>query len=397
MQKGKMKILIIAPYFYPMADVSCVRINSLCQYMINQGDNITIIRNKEYDNCFEIDIENPLAKVETHYVDTKNSRNYKQLSTLYLQEFEKVVKKNTFDLVFITMGPFYSLPICSISKEKYHIPCILDYRDLWLFDMRKKTDFFSPRMLIRKIKGFPIEKKNISAADMVVTVTEKWSNILKTIYRGNKNKYCVVANGYDDVLLKQSENIVTRKIPTGDFNIAVFGKFAYYSEKYAKEVFEAILRLDKDGINVKIIHIGNTEKQMDILLNAHPEYKKYYYNSGFLPYGEGIQIIKQCQASLLVDIRNGAMGTKFYDYVYANVPLLYIGAPHTHLAKLVNTFPGGFVCSEIDDVYRTIKNVISKKIVALTNEYDYEKYSRTEQNKKYYNIIMELTKIDVNL
>ena len=91
------------------------------------------------------------------------------------------------------------------------------------------------------------------------------------------------------------------------------------------------------------------------------------------------------------------MGTKFYDYVYANVPLLYIGAPHTHLAKLVNTFPGGFVCSEIDDVYRTIKNVISKKIVALTNEYDYEKYSRTEQNKKYYNIIMELTKIDVNL
>lgn len=386
-----MKILIVAPYFYPDADVSSVRINSLCTYLLKQGVEVSVIRDKEYENAFEYDNSHILASVETFLVDTKGSRKYTVLKNLYTEKFKQTMDSGSYDLVLITMGPFSTLPLCELCKEIYSVPCILDYRDLWIFDMRRKRDFFKPRMLYRKFRAFPIEKKNICCASRVVTVTEEWKGILRKVYKGDTDKFWCIPNGYDDELLNAPQNADVT-CPAGEFVISVFGKFAFYSPEYAIAVFKAIEQCASGHTKVVINHIGNSEAAIERIFEKKGQYKIFYHNTGFVEYAQGIQMLKASDAVLLVDIRNGAMGTKFYDYVFANKPIIYVGKPNTQLAKLVSEFDGGFVCQDARDVYGAINSIIDNRIDCLTQKGIIGEYARSMQNKKYLNLMYELVK-----
>src|SRR3989304_1250925 len=44
---------------------------------------------------------------------------------------EKLLKEENFDAVFVTAPPFSAFRVFSQIKKKYHIPLVIDYRDLW--------------------------------------------------------------------------------------------------------------------------------------------------------------------------------------------------------------------------------------------------------------------------
>lgn len=388
-----MKVLVVSPYFSPMADVSCVRINSLCTYLLKQGVEITVIRDKNYDHCLNENDSDIHKRVELHLVDTKGSRKYAILCSLYAEVFEKILASNQYDLVLITMGPFSTLPLCEISTQKYGVPCVLDYRDLWIFDVRRKREFLNPRILYRKIRAYPIEKRAVNCASAVVTVTEDWCGILKKVYGKNSKKFYVISNGYDDEQLSMIENELSTSLnlPECDFMISVFGKFAYYSPEYATEIFEAIAKFAAEKEKILINHIGNREAVLEDLLEKRCMYRDYYHNSGFVKYIKGIQMLRASDAVLLVDIRNGAMGTKFYDYVFANKPLIYLGKPNTQLARLVSGFDGGYVCRNAEEVYSAIKQIKDNHIVHLSDDQNISQYSRSIQNQHYFELIRKLS------
>ncbi|MEC1154372.1 glycosyltransferase [Cytobacillus horneckiae] len=383
-----MKILIVSPFFPPSATVAIVRISSLAKELLKKGHELTIIRN-EYDERIDklsnSDVE--LINLKTYTVKVNQSVRYFEASKRYKEVFREIMDQKNFDLVFITAGPYYTIPLCKVAKEEYNTKCIIDYRDLWIFDMRNKIDFFKPINLIKKLVYLPIERRNIKCADLVVTVTEEWRQILKKVYK--REEFEVITNGYDDEQLKNITNTVD--YPYHDrLVIAVFGKLSYYSVEYGIKFFSAMDTLSKKYPNLLVLHIGLPEKETEEAMRISGFDLEKYVNTGFVNYTNGIELLKNSNACVIIDIRKGAMGTKFYDYVFVNKPLIYLGKKNTHLDRLVQRFENGFSCYTEKDLMEAVSKVEEDSISLLTNAGNAEKYSRSIQNKKYIELIDNL-------
>lgn len=386
-----MKILIVSPFFPPFGSVAIVRISSIAHELLKKGHELTIIRN-EFDSRIEqlSDSDEQLLNLETYTVDVDQSVRFFEASKRYKTVFRKLMDKEKFDLVFITAGPFYTIPLCKIAKEEYNTSCILDYRDLWILDIRNIMDFIKPINLAKKMVYFPIERRNIKYADLVVTVTEQWKQILKKVYKPKKVE--VISNGYDDELLKKSSNIIVENKFEDKFVIAVFGKLSYYSLEYGIRFFKSLNILRKKYPNLMVLHIGIPEKETEEAIRISGFNSENYFNTGFLKYTEGIEMLKNANLCVIIDVRKGAMGTKFYDYVFVNKPLVYLGKKNTHLDKLVQEFKNGFSCYSEVDLVNAISKIYDEKVTQLTSSDDAEKFARSKQNKKYIEMIENISR-----
>lgn len=385
-----MKILIVSPFFPPEKTVAVIRISSLVRELLKQGHELTIIRN-EYDqdelHLSDDDIE--FNKLKQYKVNVDPSVRFFEASKRYKNVFKKVLDKEKFDLVLITAGPFYTIPLVKIAKTEYNTKCIIDYRDLWVFDIRNIKDFFKPLNIVKKIVYFPIEKANINHANLVVTVTEEWKQILKKVYR--KNKFEVVANGYDDEQLNRVKSLKDNPYPD-KFVITVFGKLAYYSVDYGVKFFKALKALSENYPDLLVLHVGLPEKETEKAIEVSGFDKQKYKNTGFIQYTEGIQLLKKSKVNVIIDVRKGAMGTKFYDYIYVNKPIIYFGKKNTQLDNMVKKFENGFSCYDEADLIKVVTKIKEYHISSLTISSQLENYSRSQQNKKYIKLMEKICK-----
>ena len=392
-----MKILIVATYFPPHATVAVVRVSRLVRYLLKQGHSISVLTNKMDERTEEVK-NFGTGKIDSITEVVQNPKeSYPRRSEAYKGAFRRCMKEQKPDCVFITCGSYETVPLCEICKNEFNTRCVLDYRDLWIFDMRSKKEFFSPKKLSRKLMFYPIERKAIASADSVITVTDGWADILRRVYRKYRDKIDVVYNGYDDTLFAQitdeernkAEEILN-KIPNRENAVilASFGKLIYYSYDYGKMLLTAAASLLKKYPNLMIFHIGEKEKDIDKMMQETGFPTDHFICTGFCPYQIGMEMLKNADVNLLVDIRKQAIGTKIYDYIYANRPVLYVGAPNTYLSELVSGFSGGYACNQLANTESAISEIIEKSITKLTDEADTVTYSRSIQNKKLEKFIV---------
>jgi len=109
----------------------------------------------------------------------------------------RVIKKEKPDIVFVSAPPFSSfVPVVAIAHLK-KVPCILDYRDEWLFtrdnwensiksSLAKKVDHVLERYVLKRCSGF-------------VTANQSYIDSILDRYPAiPAHKGAVVTNGYDD-------------------------------------------------------------------------------------------------------------------------------------------------------------------------------------------------------
>jgi len=388
-----MKLLIVATHFPPYSSVAVVRIASLTRFLIKQGYEITVLTNKHEFNSEEANVDSLLNEVNKVEIDVSQANGkFFECRDLYIKEFHKLMKVNQFDCVFITSGLFYTLPLCKISKVNYNTKCIIDFRDLWVFDIRSIKEFINPSNLLRKFVFFPIERQAIKYADKVITVTDGWSEILKKVHSKYNRKICVVYNGYDEEYLNKSisdekneKNLV--EIDSKKFNIMSFGKLSYYSKHYSSVFFTAIKRLDREYPLIRVIQIGSEEKETNEVLLKTGFNRDKYINTGFCDYREGMVLLAKADVCVLIDIRKKAIGTKLYDYIFTNKPIIYVGKRNTYLSNFVASFEYGYSCQTEEQVMCALKNIIEQKIEKLSTNNSVKKYSRQMQNKAFLRII----------
>ena len=95
-----------------------------------------------------------------------------------------------------------------------------------------------------------------------------------------------------------------------------------------------------------------------------------------------MEVLKSADMNLLIDIRKQAIGTKIYDYIYVNRPVLYCGTKPTYLSDLVSGFKGGYVCTDEEQVIKAVTGIINDRKKTFTDEADTKTYSRTIQNRR---------------
>ncbi|GJQ57450.1 MAG: hypothetical protein D8M57_15505 [Candidatus Scalindua sp. AMX11] len=235
-----------------------------------------------------------------------------------LESASEFLSKESVDAIISTSGPVTSHLIARKLKHKYGIPWVADLRDLWtnnhFYNKYKLTKYFEKRL----------ELKTLSDADVLVTVTHRFVDELKTLHK-DKN-IISITNGYD------TDDFSDTQIKlTNEFTITHTGKL-YNGKRDPLLLFEVVANLiNEKKLDKKLIKIRFYGFKKDWLIQ---DIKKYNLEGfvdvyDFIPRKEVLKKQKESQLLLLLIDKNNkeesVYPAKIFEYFGARRPIIGVG------------------------------------------------------------------------
>ena len=197
--------------------------------------------------------------------------------------------------------------------------------------------------------------------------------------------YCIY-NGYSETR-KLPQNVYEKSPDTVD--ICFLGKLAYYSPASAGLVLGAVSSLRKKGYPFRIVHIGEKEELGALLAKAELP-AEALLEVGPLPYGKALSAAENADIFCAVINYPEGLGTKVFDYIYLNRPLVAVAPPGSEFEELISAAENGFVCQTSGQVEAALEKIVLEKIKTLTDNTAFsEGFSRTAQNRAYHKLIKD--------
>lgn len=371
-----MNILIISLAYAPYSGVGAARMTSLSKYLTAQGESVTVLcyDSKVFgDNEQKRDVPEDIERIIV-------SQLKKPLKNIYnlKKEIDNVLNKRKFELCIISVGPFEPMFIVNRIWKQWKVPYIIDYRDPWVFENKgiKEKGVLKYKIILHDFICNFIEKRAICFASKLVFVTEQFQKEFIMRNRIRDNKCFVIYNGYEDVLK------VSNNKKNGLLTIGIAGKFALYNEQAAVDFLQAC-RILKQQINIRVMHIGNNENTIN------STYSDVYQNLGTRNHVDTMKELAQMDVMLICYQHKTGLGTKVFDYIGLNKPIIYIGIKPSELSEFIGRFENAYVCTNINAMIKAIKTIYDNKYNYLTKN-DITQYSREKQNEKYYSLLKEI-------
>jgi len=222
--------------------------------------------------------------------------------------------------VVVTSGPPHSTHLIgNRMKERTGIRWIADFRDPWT-DIYYYKELYHAGLATWFDKQ--LEKKVLSHADKIITVSEEVGKLLLKKIPGTGEKIVVIPNGYDEA---DFENVTI--VPNEFFTITYTGTI---STGYRIDQFiEAISQLpDRVKNQMKIRFVGNVPDEILNLFDLK-NLGAMVEVLGYIPHEEAVK--QMVNASLLLMAipdspdNKGIVTGKFFEYLAAKRPILAIG------------------------------------------------------------------------
>ena len=376
-----MKVLIVSPGFIPSATVGKIRMVSLSKYLM-QFDKVTVIQNK-ISSYPQITDEKPVKGVKVIEADV--GETFSSGVKAYKRALSKV-DLASYDIVIISVGPYYTLPLVNEIKRKSDIPVIIDYRDLWT---RSYRDNDKQSKLEEYAKSFFYERPALKKADGITICDEKSLQALKEQYSFlEKIKSKVIYNGYDDFALKDIK-LRDRENDNNTITIGIYGKFSIYvKSSHLPWIVEELGEFWKaKNMSLKIIQYGNKEPEMEKLYSQNDI---DYECRGFVEYSKGMQALAD-EADVLMASNDAIMGDgpKIFDYIFLNKPIIMYIIPGSTSDAFVNSFDHGYGFFTREELRAAFDDIYNSKAKVLGENIDYKKYGRQMQNTIFRDFIKE--------
>ena len=166
----------------------------------------------------------------------------------------------------------------------------------------------------------------------------------------------------------------------------------YYNQELTEKLFGAIEELNQKGSQIRLLHIGP----------ENPAIQQYFLNTGFNSscwysctgqknYSEGIELLSSCNACTLEYAYPEGPGTKVFDYIFLNKPIIGVTKPGIPLERMLMQFDHAFVCHSQADVCNALNVIQSENISSLIDsEHDQgiiNNYSRSKQNEVFRQLL----------
>ncbi|MEA4973972.1 hypothetical protein SDC9_63985 [bioreactor metagenome] len=397
-----MKILIISPYYAPYSEVGAVRMISLTDYLSKQGYDVTV-----YCLSEEELLKESYGKMSTPIPEGVKVIRFKSMQKkipliedylrgkAFARQVFKDINFSQYDIVLCSCGPYYTLECLPQVKKKTDILFIIDFRDLGAINYRP-----SLRREERKSSGLKNwikanvagrleiarEKKAIQYTDLAIAVSDIDREKLQAAYEAPASKFCVITNGYDEEKL--------RDLPEAESNssitAAVFGKFMYYSQPRAVAILKAIQKLRIDGFDIQLLHIGQQYPWIEESITNERIDSDCYRGLGLMDYRDGMAIISKADFFVVEDTSPDDVGTKIYDYIFFNRPVIAAVPPDIPLSKLVLSFKNGFACDTYDEIFNAMCTVIKEELRELDPDIHVDMYSRKHKNEEFLQAIIDV-------
>lgn len=389
----KTKILIVSPFFNPYGGVGANRMTSLANYLVRDKDfNITVLRNNVSTYQQKVVRENINENIFITEANTKDSFLYNL--DIYIKKIIELFSVWSFDCVVISVGPFYTLPLVKLINKKYEIPVILDIRDIWAHEPTNLEIENNFKSVVKNLtKDFLFLNNAFQNAYKIVTMSEEESFFIKENYGlCISPKVVVIKNGYDDYLLDDqylAENFLKKFnfLSNDGFIISTFGKFSeYLSDEMLSDFCGALALINKTYYPLSFLHVGTEEKTLRECME-HEGIN--YISTGYLNYHDGMNLLISFSDInvLSSDLVGLGYGTKFYDYIYCNKPMVLVAESNVFLFNKVNLFENGYSCKNKKEIYSAFLEIIESNVSTLDNNLNIYKFSRSYNNELYRKLL----------
>lgn len=432
---NRKKVLIITWYFPPRPDVGSLRLRGLAKYLkdydwtpiiltgqLPQGPRINcrMVETPYHDvvgswkEKFGFD-PNKTIKAQTKILSNKESfknslvefalnrvgeiiaypDSLKGWYAYAIKYARKILESEDIAAIISSSRPVTCHLIAKELKEEYKIPWIADLRDLWTQN-HYYADCFS---LIRKMIETRLEKKTLSRADALVTVSRPLAEKLKELHK-NRPVY-VITHGFDP----DEENILPTN-STPRFTITWTGTI-YWKKNDPLKILEATRSLISEGAidpkDIEIRFYGTVTKSKDWWLEERimqlglQNIAKFY---GQIPREEAIEKQRTSQVLLLLgweDPYQGLYSGKVFEYLAARRPILATGGETKGvLTELLEETQAGIHAPNVEDVKSALKNFYYEyksdgQVKYRGRRSTINKYSHKEMTRKFSEILNTVT------
>jgi len=309
-------------------------------------------------------------------------------SVKFLTEY---IERNPVDVV-ITTGPPHSMHLIGKRlKDKTGLKWIADLRDPW-----SRIDYLKAMKLTTwaRQRQQKMEKKVLSTADRVITVSPTWAKDLEEL---TGKKVDVIFNGYDPEDFEKRTTAGKRD----KFSILYSGNLSKF--QYSKEFFDTLEQLCReredfrDDLQLDFYGAVDPKAEKDILTYEHVG-KKYNFH-GYVSHETVIS--KYHRASLLLIIMNdtdnagGVIPAKGFEYMASGRPVLAIGPEDCDFARILKETGAGMGADFKDTgaMYRGVLEVYreEEKENPDYREKEVSKFSRRELTGKMVGLMNKIS------
>jgi len=314
---------------------------------------------------------------------------YKNWMPLAIKACSELFDKEKIDAI-ISIWPVTCHLIAKELKNKYKIPWIADFPDLW-----SQNDEY-PYVEIRRKIDRRLEIKTLLSADALTAISESMVENLKKIHK--QKIICKITHGFDP----EKVNIpATDLIPK--FIITYTGQVFPVNHDPTKLLMalnELILegKINKNDIEVRFY--GPEENWLE------EEVKRYnldhiVHQYGIIPREECFNKQRESQVLLLFKLedptKRGAYHGKIFEYLAAHRPILAIGGSNDVVTDLLKETGAGIEAPNVEDVKNSIEKLYTEyklkgRVVYNGDIKEIDKYSEREMTKKFANILNQIIK-----
>ncbi|MFC2034997.1 glycosyltransferase [Chloroflexota bacterium] len=301
---------------------------------------------------------------------------------------DKLLQKNGIDAIISSSSPVTSHLVAKELKNRYGIPWVADFRDLW---SQNHNYAYSP---LRRALDRRLELKTVSAADALVTVSQPWADKLSMLHKG-KLTYAI-NNGFDPETVNVSSEKVTDK-----FTITYTGNI--YARKHDPvKLFVALSHLISDGVvdpnNIEVRFYGMVAGWLE------KEIEQYGLSSIVNLYGrvpKDVALQKQRESQLLFITKwkdpqdRGAYSGKIFEYLAAKRPILAIDGTDDVVKQLLDETKAGIDAQTIQDIKDALQKLYQNyklrgEIAYNGIDSEINKYNHREMTQKFSEVLGRL-------
>ena len=357
------RILILTDSIAPPAYAP--RIVSLCRYLTEQGHTCSVFSDCEKGvESFSAPFGQWFATAYYHTPHTQLLYMADKICGARERQFRRFIERTVnvadYDAIFCSTCYYFPLQTTYRLARKYHKPFVVDLRDI--AEQWGDTPFMTQQplpstalnnILHRLFTRSNIRQRNrvLQAADHVVTISPWHQQVLS---QWNSRTH-LIYNGYD------TKEFYPKDKKTDTFLISYAGKIYNLLFRDPRLLFEALQQL-----------IANHQlTRPDIELRFHVDHRSIEplqqladaygltdicHVSSYIPRRELLPLLHQSSILLVLTCKStpegahGIMGTKFYEALGVEKPVLCIRSDEECLEQVVNLTHAGLAGKDVQEV-----------------------------------------------
>ena len=303
---------------------------------------------------------------------------------------KEFLEKEKIDAI-ISVWPFTGHMVAKKLKEKYKIPWIADFPDLW-----SQNDVYSYGE-VRRMIDRRLERKTLLSADALTAVSQPMVESLKEIHK-QQRIIRMITHGFDPKELNEPPAKLRSK-----FTITYTGQVFPEQQDPAK-ILIALSDLISSGMinpnDIEIRFYGPYKSWLEEKIKSY-NLTSFVEQYGVIDREDCLKKQRESHLLLLLKLedlsKKGNYTGKIFEYLAALRPILTTGGSKDVITDLLKETGAGIEAPSVEDIKNSLEKLYTEYKLKGGVAYnggikEIDKYSEREMAKKFANILNQIIK-----